>query len=110
VSEDALDAAVPPFILQPLVENAVRHGVANSPSGGDVAVRIARDDHVVTLSVTNTRTDGAGSSGMAGTGLQRLRDRLALKYKPDRAAVVVTAGTRFAVAVTLPWEPGDLRA
>jgi hypothetical protein len=105
VSEDALDAAVPPFILQPLVENAVRHGVANSPSGGDVAVRIARDDRVVTLSVTNTTTDGAASSGMAGTGLQRLRDRLALKYEPDRAAVVVTSGARFAVAVTLPWEP-----
>jgi LytS/YehU family sensor histidine kinase len=82
VGEDALAAAVPPFILQPLVENAVRHGVANSASGGDVAVRIARDQGVVTLSVTNTIADGAGSAGMAGTGLQRLRDRLALKYGP----------------------------
>jgi hypothetical protein len=110
VSEHALDAAVPPFILQPLVENAVRHGVANSPSGGDVAVRIARDDHVVTLSVTNTIAAGAAPPGMAGTGLQRLRDRLALKYDPARAGVVVTTGTRFAVAVTLPWEPADSRA
>jgi hypothetical protein len=110
VSDRALDAAVPPFILQPLVENAIRHGVASSPSGGDVAVRIARDDGVVTLSVTNTIAAGAGSAGMAGTGLQRLRDRLALKYAPERATVVVATGTRFAVAVTLPWEPRDSRA
>jgi LytS/YehU family sensor histidine kinase len=107
VSENALAASVPPFILQPLVENAVRHGVANSPSGGDVAVRIARDDGVVTLSVTNTIAVGAGSGGMGGTGLQRLRERLALKYGPGRATVVVAAGTNFAVAVTLPWSAVD---
>lgn len=110
VSEDALGGAVPPFILQPLVENAVRHGVANSPSGGDVAVRIARDNGMVTLSVTNTIATGAGSPGMAGTGLQRLRDRLALKYDRERATVVQTSGTKFAVVVTLPWEPRDSRS
>ena len=110
VSEDALGGAVPPFILQPLVENAVRHGVANSPSGGDVAVQIARDEGIVTLSVTNTIAPGAASTGMAGTGLQRLRDRLALKYDRGRATVVQTSGARFAVVVTLPWEPTDSRS
>jgi hypothetical protein len=110
VSDAALAAAVPPFILQPLVENAIRHGVASSPSGGDVAVRIARDDGIVTLSVTNTIAAGAAPAGMAGTGLQRLRDRLALKYPPMRAGVVVATGTKFAVTVTLPWESVDSRA
>ena len=106
VSEAALDAAVPPFILQPLVENAVRHGVANAPSGGDVSVRIARDDGIVTLSVKNSLTGSAGP-GMAGTGLQRLRDRLALKYEPGRASVTVASGSSFAVTVTLPWQPRE---
>jgi LytS/YehU family sensor histidine kinase len=64
---------------------------------------------MVTLSVTNTIADGAGSAGMAGTGLQRLRDRLSLKYGPERATVVVANGTKFAVAVTLPWNPVDAR-
>jgi LytS/YehU family sensor histidine kinase len=109
VSEHALDAAVPPFILQPLVENAIRHGVASSPSGGDVAVRIARDDGVVTLSVANTIASGTASGGMAGTGLQRLRERLALKYEAGRAKVEVATGTKFAVSVTLPWETKDSR-
>ena len=40
---------------------------------------------------------------MAGTGLQRLRDRLALKYAPGSASVVLAPGTSFAVTVTLPW-------
>jgi hypothetical protein len=64
----------------------------------------------VTLSVTNTIAAGAGSAGMAGTGLQRLRDRLALKYDPERATVVQTAGTKFAVVVTLPWQTPDSRS
>lgn len=108
VSEAALDAAVPPFILQPLVENAVRHGVANAPGGGDVSVRIARDDGLVTLSVKNSICAGAAPPGMAGTGLQRLRDRLALKYEPGRASVTVATGTSFAVTVTLPWQPSTV--
>lgn len=107
VSEPALDAIVPPFILQPLVENAVRHGVANAPSGGDVSVRIGRDDGLVTLSVKNSIAAGSAESGMAGTGLQRLRDRLALKYEPGRASVTVATGTSFAVMVTLPWQRRD---
>ena len=106
VSEAALDAAVPPFILQPLVENAVRHGVANAPAGGDVSVRIARDDGIVTLSVKNS-VAGSAEPGMAGTGLQRLRDRLALKYEPGRASVTVASGSSFAVTVTLPWQPRE---
>jgi len=110
VSENALGGAVPPFILQPLVENAVRHGVANSPSGGDVAVRIARDGDTVTLSVANTIAAGAVPAGMAGTGLQRLRDRLALKYDRERATVVHSSGATFSVVVTLPWEPLDARS
>ena len=108
VHDGALGAAVPPFILQPLVENAVRHGVADSPSGGDVLVRIARDNGVVTLSVKNSIAPGGTTSGMAGTGLQRLRDRLGLKYDAGRASVTVATGTAFAVTVTLPWQPRDL--
>jgi signal transduction histidine kinase len=105
VSPDALDAAVPPFILQPLVENAVRHGVANSPSGGDISVSIARDDGSVLMWVANTMAGGAGAEGMAGTGLQRLRERLALKYAPGTTLVEVATGTKFAVSVRLPWQP-----
>jgi Histidine kinase len=107
VKRDALAAAVPPFILQPLVENAVRHGVANSPSGGDVEVRIWRDNGTVHLSVANTVAGGAKTSGMAGTGLQRLRERLALKYRNGGARIDVATGTSFAVDMTLPWEPKD---
>jgi signal transduction histidine kinase len=110
VCEPALEAAVPPFILQPLVENAVRHGVANAPAGGDVSVRIACTDGLVTLSVKNSIAGGAAASGMAGTGLQRLRDRLALKYDAGRASVTVATGTSFAVTVTLPWQTREAQA
>jgi len=109
VKDSALDGAVPPFILQPLVENAVRHGVADSPSGGNIAVRIARDDGVVTLSVANTMNGNGAAAGMAGSGLQRLRERLALKYAPGTTRVDVATGARFAVTVTLPWQAMSTR-
>ena len=108
VSADALDAVVPPFILQPLVENAVRHGVAGSPDGGDITVSISRDDRSVLLRVANTLTDGS-SEGMAGSGLPRLRERLALKYAPGTTQVDVDTGSRFAVSVRLPWQPAGTR-
>ena len=108
VSPDALDAVVPPFILQPLVENAVRHGVANSPSGGDIAVSIWRQDGSVLLSVANTMTNGSGE-GMAGSGLARLRERLALKYAPGTTQVELGSGTKFIVSVRLPWQPAGAR-
>jgi Histidine kinase len=104
VSEAALDADVPPFILQPLVENAIRHGVADSPSGGDIAVHIARDEGSVLLWVSNSLVNGTAAAGMAGTGLQRLRERLALKYHAGRTHVEVATGTKFAVSVRLPWQ------
>jgi hypothetical protein len=46
---------------------------------------------------------------MPGTGLQRLRERLALEYGPGRATVVVGEGTKFLVIVTLPWKSMDSR-
>jgi hypothetical protein len=107
VDDSTLDVAVPPFILQPLVENAVHHGAAASPSGGGLAIRISRDGGAITLTVRNRSTAGAGAAGMAGTGLQRLRERLALKYGTDRATVFATGGAEFAVTVTLPCEPGE---
>lgn len=103
VDQAALDEAVPPFLLQPLVENAVHHGAASRPEGGEVAVVISRQDGVVRLEVTNTSREEGGSAGMAGSGIRRLRDRLALRYGPDGAEVRTAAGQgRHVVTVCLP--------
>jgi two-component system, LytTR family, sensor histidine kinase AlgZ len=77
----AADARVPPLIVQPLVENAVLHGVANRPEGGEVWVRARRAGDVIRIEVQD---DGPGPAGSGHEGtrtsLADLTTRLALLY------------------------------
>ena len=72
-------AQLPPLILQPLVENAVKHGVEPSPSGATLRISTQRRSGVVVIKVTNTVPAGAGAPGH-GLALDNVRQRLALLH------------------------------
>lgn len=72
-------AKLPPLLLQPLVENAVLHGVEPSPTGADVRVSTERRGSVVVIKVTNTVPAGQGVRGH-GVALRNVRDRLGLLH------------------------------
>jgi two-component system sensor histidine kinase AlgZ len=72
-------ARVPPLFLQPLVENAVKHGVEPSPTGAEVKVTTQRRGGVVVIKVTNTVPAGQGKPGN-GVALENVRDRLRLLH------------------------------
>jgi signal transduction histidine kinase len=81
-ADDALNCAVPPLILQPIVENAIRHGVAAVSTAGQVEVRAEVSGDRLRLSV---RDDGPGVDAPSaqrgsGTGLRNTRERLAQIY------------------------------
>lgn len=93
VDEDLLDERVPPFALQTLVENAVRHGAAHRVAPTEIIVTAARTTSQLSLSVrnlTSPRPPGRPDDG-TGTGLVRLRERLKLLYGD---AAGLTCGTR----------------
>jgi signal transduction histidine kinase len=102
---DALECLVPPFLIQPLVENAVRHGIAPRPQGGCVSVRARVDGDRLVLCVSD---DGAGAEPAAleaaeGLGLRALRLRLLARYDGGSCIRIDTApGAGFAATVTLP--------
>jgi two-component system sensor histidine kinase AlgZ len=73
------DAKVPPLVLQPLVENAVRHGVEPSASGAQVRISTQRRGSVVVVKVTNTVPAGQGQRGN-GVAQDNVRDRLRLLH------------------------------
>jgi hypothetical protein len=69
VEPGAMDAAVPNLLLQPLVENALKHGIAPRPDGGRVAVRARAAGAVLRVEVCDDGGDLAGREAPAGRGL-----------------------------------------
>ena len=98
----AASCAVPPLLLQPLVENAVRHGIAHLLEGGAVGITTARHGDRLLISVDNPRDDGQQTRRGAGVGLANVGDRLRSLYG-DAARFDVRAEThRFRVDLALP--------
>jgi sensor histidine kinase YesM len=91
------DAAVPLFILQPLVENALGHGIGASALGGRVTVRAHRDGNRLLLEVED---DGAGisSAPKEGIGLSNTRERLRASFSSDQSLTLEPAKGGGAVA------------
>jgi signal transduction histidine kinase len=84
---DALhDALVPPLILQPLVENAIRHGIAPAIGGGSITVRARRDDDHLHIDIRDTGGGWGDRPGpREGVGLSNTRARLTQLYGPAAA-------------------------
>ncbi len=108
IDTDARDALVPSLILQPLIENAIKHAVAKRESGGSLEVEARhRGSHLVIV----LRDDGPGGNEVAemktsrGVGLANTRERLRVLYGEDqefRTANRIPHG--FEVHVKLPYE------
>lgn len=73
--DSALDAAVPRLLLQPLVENAMRHGIASSAGAGTVTIAARCAGGIVSIEVRDTGT-GPPDAVRTGTGLENTRSRL----------------------------------
>ncbi len=84
---DVSDISVPPFLLQGLVENAVKHGICRLECGGEVLTEIRRAGDVLRLRVTNPgNLASPGTSG--GVGLANIRARLELLFGPSASVAL----------------------
>ena len=109
-TDEAREGLVPQLILQPIVENAVRHGIAPRESGGSVWVTADRPDGRLRLIVED---DGIGVDGNpspnagSGIGLGGLRSRLAHLYGDDhRIEVAPRQPTGTRVTIEIPYHTG----
>ena len=82
VDDEALGAAVPSFLIQPLVENAIRHGFARLPAGGSIAITARRHETRLDLCVRNDCPPDA-AAGAEAIGLTQVRKRLDAVYPQD---------------------------
>jgi sensor histidine kinase YesM len=98
-------AQVPSLVLQPLIENAVKHGIAQLAQGGTVRVAAHCAQNTLNLSVYNDGPplDENWQSG-AGVGLSNIKARLQLMFGAEAAVRLASAGGRGVnVSVTLPY-------
>ncbi|GGE71229.1 sensor histidine kinase [Massilia psychrophila] len=107
VAIDALACLLPPLILQPLVENAVKHGIGNLTEGGAVRIHAARAGSQLRLSVENDVDAAQPTASRNGIGLANVRQRLAAAYGEQAAIHWSRSGNRFRVELTIPFETKD---
>jgi len=100
-AEDIAQVWVPSLILQPLVENAVAHGLAGHQGPVEVRVAVERIHDALVLRVTNTIAADA-TPGAEGIGLNNVRERLAVQFEGRASLAAGPRGAQWCSEITLP--------
>ncbi len=102
-TESACDSCVvPPLFLQPLVENAVKHGIAGLLDGGTIRVEAHCRDGSLRVKIQNEFDPEAPAARKHGLGLQNVRNRLRALYENQARIDTEVVDNRFVVEVDLP--------
>ncbi|GLQ88421.1 sensor histidine kinase [Dyella flagellata] len=96
-------ASMPTLLLQPLVENAVRHGVQPLREGGEVILRGVRSGSMMRIEIDNPLAESPTVGG-SGHGLNNVRQRVAYHFGPRASIEAGPQGNRFVVRLHLPIE------
>ena len=98
-------AALPPLLLQPLVENAIRHGIEPAVDGGTIVVDVRKGSGSLELTVTDTGV-GLDPNAPEGVGLTNVRARLASLYGSNGRLLLYENVPRGVVAKLIVPNPG----
>jgi LytS/YehU family sensor histidine kinase len=94
---------VPPLLLQPLVENALKHGLEPKLEGGEVKVSAREEGDRLVLEVADTGLGKAnGATGGTGVGLANVRERLAAAYAGARLDAGMNPAGGYTVRLSIP--------
>jgi two-component system LytT family sensor kinase len=114
VAPDTLDALVPHLLLQPLVENAVRHGISRRSSNGEIRIKVSQDGGSLCLQVADNgpgMEDSDSPQTKTGLGLRATRERLQTLYANEQSITIRRApesGVEVEVRIPFRTEPRQL--
>jgi sensor histidine kinase YesM len=97
VDDDLRELRLPPFLIQPLVENAIRHGLEPKADGGTLTIEVRQNDTALVVEVADTGF-GLSPDFRPGVGLSSVRDRLDALY-PQQADFTLTENSPHGVVV-----------
>ena len=102
VNEECLHCEIPVMILQPLYENAVKHGVYESTGEVTVQTTTRSVNGYLEILITNDFEPGAPSRKGTGIGLANIRERMKLIYQDEQLLTTQVKGNKFEVLLVLP--------
>ncbi len=108
IGEDASACLLPPMILQPLVENAVKHGIGQLPAGGMVRIAARREGSILHVQVENDVDEDLPAASGSGIGLANVRQRLSAMYDHEASVNWTRDNQLFRVTLALPFETTEL--
>ncbi|HYL88503.1 MAG TPA: histidine kinase [Burkholderiales bacterium] len=98
-----MDALLPPMVLQPLLENAIYHGVEPGTGIGDVRVRVERRGERVHAAIENPHLETGGQRAGNRMALDNIRERLALFFDAEARLETRIANGRYRVDIEIPY-------
>ena len=107
IDPETLDAVVPRLILQPLVENAIKHGIAPRSAPGTIRIAARRDGDTLRLEVGDNGGGLAGGSSKfhTGVGLSNTRARLEVLYGTRQSLTIADSRFGLKVELSFPFQP-----
>jgi two-component system sensor histidine kinase AlgZ len=95
---------IPPLTLQPLIENAIYHGIETRVDGGTIAVQGRTQEQTVEIEIINPKAEGATPAQTRGhqLAMNNIRERLTAHFGPAQRLKVEERDGRYSVTVTLP--------
>ncbi len=102
VSMDCRDCRLPPLLCQPLIENAINHGIAHLVEGGEICVSAGQAGSMLLIRISNPCAADRPRTGSKGIGLANVRRRLAALYGNDGRIDVMERDGVFMAEIRLP--------
>jgi two-component system sensor histidine kinase AlgZ len=96
------DCDIPALLIQPLVENAVKHGIAMMAAGGEIRISGRRERDFLLFAISNPFDPEAPSPGRNGLGLRNIRERLEARYGNAARMEIKVDEDLYRVALTIP--------
>ena len=102
VDEACNRCLLPPLLLQPLIENAIKHGISGLTDSGIIGVRARANERFLRLTVENNFDPGYRALRRSGIGLANVRSRLEARYDGDARMDSGAQGDQFRVEIVMP--------